>query len=67
MVSCPFDLAVTPELATRAICEVLNMISETLVWPEGNGIAGEQWNERMLICAYLCLHFVYAEDRNMDT
>jgi hypothetical protein len=55
LASCPFVLAITQELATKAICELLNKSAEELVWEKG------EWNARMRICAYIGLHWVWKE------
>ncbi|WWC66594.1 uncharacterized protein I206_100497 [Kwoniella pini CBS 10737] len=61
LVSCPFELAITADLASQAICEVKGIKSEDLVWPVGTSKEGEIWNERMRISAYLGLHWIYKE------
>ncbi|WVN85843.1 uncharacterized protein L203_100995 [Cryptococcus depauperatus CBS 7841] len=66
LVSCPFDLAVTPETATRAICQVAGLEEENLVWPMGTLGKGEPWNERMRIGAYLGLHWVYQDQTTVE-
>lgn len=48
IITCPFRLAVTRELVTRAILPILK-IDEI---PPG-------WTERQLICTYICLHWVF--------
>ena len=48
IVICPFELAITKELATHAASVVLN----TNEIPSG-------WTERQLICTYVCLHWVF--------
>ncbi|WVQ71041.1 hypothetical protein IAR50_000566 [Cryptococcus sp. DSM 104548] len=65
-VSCPFDLAVTCELATKAICAVAKVQEKDLVWPAGTVKEGEEWSERMRICAYLGLHWVYEDKPNEE-
>ena len=49
LVSCPIEVAITPELATQAICEVTGIRGEEM----------EEWNERMRICAYISLHSAF--------
>ncbi|WWC58388.1 uncharacterized protein I303_100928 [Kwoniella dejecticola CBS 10117] len=60
LVSCPFDLAITSELASRTIIEVAQLTEEELVWPAGTSKEGEKWNERMRIAAYLGFHWSYS-------
>jgi hypothetical protein len=55
-VSCPFDVAITPALSTRAITAVTGVPSDQLVWRDG-----ERWNARMLAAAYIGLHWVWDE------
>ncbi|ORY30006.1 hypothetical protein BCR39DRAFT_530565 [Naematelia encephala] len=50
LVSCPFELAVTPEESTRAICDICGLDDSEL----------QGWNERMRICGYLGLHLTRA-------
>ncbi|WWD17987.1 hypothetical protein CI109_102433 [Kwoniella shandongensis] len=64
LVSCPFELAVTSGLATQAVCETVAVEEEELVWPAGSSKAGEAWNERMRIGAYLGLHWVYQDKKD---
>ncbi|WVQ85339.1 hypothetical protein IAT38_007504 [Cryptococcus sp. DSM 104549] len=66
LVSCPFELAVTSELAAQAVCETAAVDEEELVWPAGSSKAGEAWSERMLIGAYLGLHWVYEDKPNSE-
>ncbi|KGB77599.1 cytoplasmic protein [Cryptococcus deuterogattii 99/473] len=61
LVSCPFSLAVTSELATQAVCEITGIEEGQLIWPKDLGKEDEPWNERMRIGAYLGLHWVYQE------
>ncbi|WWC99479.1 hypothetical protein V866_006382 [Kwoniella sp. B9012] len=67
LVSCPFDLAITSELATQAICEIANVAEEQLVWPAESSRQGEKWNARMGIGAYLGLHWIYQEKLSEDS
>lgn len=48
IVTCPFGMIVTKEVATRAILSVL----KTKEVPS-------EWTERQLICTYICLHWVF--------
>ncbi|KAF7791541.1 hypothetical protein EIP86_002557 [Pleurotus ostreatoroseus] len=48
VVSCPFSLAITPQVARRGISAVLAL--------ETSSPALTQWSERQLICTYLSLH-----------
>ncbi|WVQ97119.1 hypothetical protein IAU59_004229 [Kwoniella sp. CBS 9459] len=64
LVSCPFELAITAQLASKAVAEVTGIKEEELVWPVGSSREGESWNERMRIGAYLGLHWVHAEKWN---
>ncbi|OCF32850.1 cytoplasmic protein [Kwoniella heveanensis BCC8398] len=61
LVSCPFELAITAQLASEAVSEVKGIEEEQLVWPAGTSKEGEKWNERMRIGAYLGLHWVHAD------
>ena len=63
LVSCPFDLAVTSERAREAVCSLLSIPAGDLTWPAGSRHAGEEWNHRMLIGAYLGMHWVHTEDK----
>lgn len=65
LVSCPFELAITPELATRAICDLVGVAAENLVWPAESSQAGARWNERMRIATYIALHWVKVEDEGV--
>ena len=50
VVSCPFGLVITPQLAREAI--------EGLA--EGSDLEGVGgWKETMLICGYICLHWIH--------
>jgi hypothetical protein len=60
IVSCPFGLAVTKSLATRAIIDTTGVAESELVFPSGPR-KGEVWNERMLFAAYLGLHWALNE------
>lgn len=62
LISCPFAIAVTPELARTAICAAASIEAGDLFWPAGTSKAGERWNDRMLIGAYLGLHWVYEDE-----
>jgi len=48
IVTCPFGLVITKELATRAVLAVLKT----------NDVPSE-WTERQLVCTYVCLHWVF--------
>ena len=48
IVTCPFGLVVTKELATRAISAVIK-----------TGDLPSDWTERQLVCTYVCLHWVF--------
>ncbi|KAI0790317.1 SET domain-containing protein [Irpex lacteus] len=50
IVSCPFSLAVTPELARQALVAIF----------QGTEIL-QGWNERQLVCTYISLHWVYGD------
>lgn len=54
LVSCPFDCAVTPGLARTAIKAIAG---QDVQLTHNNA----PWDERMLIAAYVGLHWVYAE------
>ncbi|WRT63968.1 uncharacterized protein IL334_000895 [Kwoniella shivajii] len=64
LVSCPFDLAITSNIATRAIYQIKDITESDLVWPAGTSKQGEKWNERMRIAAYLGLHWIYQDKPN---
>lgn len=51
VMTCPFSLAITPELCKDALSNVFK--PSTL---------HEKWTEKQLICAYLCLHWVLSSD-----
>ncbi|KZT69429.1 SET domain-containing protein [Daedalea quercina L-15889] len=53
VVSCPFNLAVTPDVSRRALISVLGSADTSL----------STWSERQLICSYLCLHWIFGESR----
>lgn len=63
LVSCPFELAVTSQRAKDALCSLLGIGEASLVWPVGTALEGQKFNHRMLIGAYLGLHWVYLEDK----
>lgn len=65
LISCPFSLAITSELATAAICAVHGVKLEDLVWPAGTSKEGEKWNDRMRVGAYIALHWVKMEDEGI--
>ena len=48
IVTCPFRLVITKELATHAILTVLKIDDMP-----------SEWTERQLICTYVCLHWVF--------
>jgi hypothetical protein len=48
VVTCPFGITITKELATSALSSVLE-IEKT----------PPEWTERQLICTYICLHWVF--------
>jgi hypothetical protein len=50
IISCPFSLAITPELTKLALSTLLK-----------SPPALAKWTERQLICTYLCLHWVLGE------
>ncbi|WVW82084.1 hypothetical protein I302_104089 [Kwoniella bestiolae CBS 10118] len=66
LVSCPFDLAITSELATQALCEITNTTEEDLVWPAESSRQGENWNARMRIGGYLGLHWIYQDKKKVE-
>jgi hypothetical protein len=47
IVSCPFSLAVTPQVSKNALVALLK-----------SSAALDKWTERQLICTYLSLHWV---------
>lgn len=64
--SCPFALAITPELATKAIADATGVNAEAFVWPAESSQAGARWNERMRIATYIALHWVEREDKGRE-
>jgi len=48
--SCPFSLAITPEVSKKALLTLLKS-------PDGL----DKWTERQLICTYLSLHWVLGD------
>ena len=56
LISCPFDLAITPDRATAALVEHRPGLDKEL--------AG--WNERMRIAAYLMLHWQWLDRHSED-
>ncbi|KAI0698478.1 SET domain-containing protein [Cytidiella melzeri] len=47
VVTCPFSLAVTPQLAKEALIGIF----------EGAGFL-HKWSERQLVCTYICMHWI---------
>ncbi|CCM00966.1 uncharacterized protein FIBRA_03014 [Fibroporia radiculosa] len=47
VVSCPFSLAITPEVSKNALTTLL-----------GPTFTGQSWSERQLICSYICMHWI---------
>ena len=47
IVSCPFSLAVTPQLAKQALLKVFGQVENL-----------QRWNERQLVCTYISLHWI---------
>lgn len=66
LISCPFNLAVTPELAGEAICAIESLKEDELVWLAGTSRAGEKWNDRMRIGAYIGLHWVRTDEEGEE-
>lgn len=56
LISCPFSCAVTPDVAVSAISALYGVSEDDLV------LDGKPWDERMLISAYIGLHWVWAEN-----
>lgn len=52
IISCPFSLAITPELAKNALSSLFK-----------SPAAIENWTEKQLICTYLCLHWILSSDQ----
>lgn len=52
IVSCPFSLAITPELAKHALSSLLK-----------SPAAIEKWAAKQLIATYLCLHWIVGSDQ----
>ncbi|KAI9638021.1 uncharacterized protein MKK02DRAFT_36002 [Dioszegia hungarica] len=67
LISCPFNLAVTPELAGEAICAIESLKEDELVWLAGTSRAGEKWNDRMRIGAYIGLHWVRTDEEGEES
>src|ERR1700731_655853 len=53
LVSCPFSLAITPEVAVKAL-RLLGIISTD---------QEPSWTEKQLICSYICLHWILGDSR----
>jgi hypothetical protein len=51
IVRCPFSLVISPNNAQVALAHIF----------AGHGFDG--WSERQLICAYLCLHYAFDEEK----
>ncbi|KAK4685632.1 hypothetical protein P7C73_g4519, partial [Tremellales sp. Uapishka_1] len=56
LISCPFELVITAELATKSICKISGLEEKDLMRTSSSG--RESWSEAMRIAAYLCLHWV---------
>ncbi|KAI0092331.1 hypothetical protein BDY19DRAFT_929531 [Irpex rosettiformis] len=54
IVSCPFSLAITPGLARKALNAILG---------QAEGL--QKWNERQLVCTYVSLHWILANDPSL--
>ncbi|KAH7924334.1 SET domain-containing protein [Leucogyrophana mollusca] len=54
IVSCPFSLAITRDVALRAIVVLMGEVSQA-------GSILEDWSERQLICSYVCFHWLFPE------
>lgn len=54
VVSCPFDLVITPELSRKAVCSVLGDSSKLVK-------ESSQWTEREWLSTYLSLHWIVEE------
>ncbi|KAH9948512.1 SET domain-containing protein [Amylocystis lapponica] len=52
VVSCPFSLAVTPEISKHALSDILH--TDDFI----------NWSERQLICSYICMHWVFGKARH---
>ncbi|KAH9915320.1 SET domain-containing protein [Fomitopsis serialis] len=57
VVSCPFKLAITPEVSRQALISVLTSTDLSPL---------DTWSERQLICSYICLHWILGESSNRD-
>lgn len=55
LISCPFSCAITPKLATEALEQLYDVSTCDFK------INGKDWDEKMLIAAYVCLHWVWAD------
>jgi hypothetical protein len=57
IVSIPFSLAITPEVARAALQSIRQSCNISLNYDDfTNNLAG--WSERQLICTYICLHWI---------
>ncbi|KNZ77222.1 SET domain-containing protein [Termitomyces sp. J132] len=56
VVECPFDLAITEELAQRCLLQILDLKEEV-------EISG--WTERQWISLYLCCHWIFEKSRSL--
>ena len=52
--SCPFSLAITPDVSRKALISVLGSSASSAL---------DIWSERELICSYLCLHWILGDAR----
>lgn len=55
VVSCPFSLAITPQVAKKSLVKLLN-----------GEKALEGWSERQLLCVYLCFHGIVPADTHAE-
>ncbi|KAF8076675.1 SET domain protein [Lyophyllum atratum] len=56
VVKCPFDLAITEELAQTHLCELMDL---------GELVAAKQWSERQWISSYLCFHWIIEDSSHL--
>lgn len=52
VVSCPFTLAITPNVSRNALSEILSDLNAKPTF------SFDGWSERQLICSYICMHWI---------
>jgi hypothetical protein len=54
LITCPASWVVTPEICRDAIIKLKGDVKG-----KGKESGDEEWKETMLICGYICLHWIY--------